>query len=301
MRLFRPTSAQRGRGAPWKTALAAGLGVLSVWGVLRAQKPFEEWPAIEYGNFPLPLDYKQPAEWVRARLRYPDIYGYPDNIRIRWGGLGGFPGYWTMDYPRSDRHLLAGVRRLTRIDARSAEQVTSLDGTDDIYNWPTLYGVEVGHWQLPEKEAGQLREYLNRGGFLMVDDFHGSNALEHDQGLNEWEIFTDSMDRVFPDRRIEDIPDNDPIFHTIYDLNDRFQVPGAQYFETGITYEKGQTGKVPHWRCIRDSKGRIVVAICHNMDLGDAWEVSDEPRYPEKWASLAYRIAMDYFIYDLSH
>lgn len=301
MRLFRPTSARYGRGAPWKTALAAGLGVLSVWGVLRAQKPFEEWPAIEYGNFPLPADYKQPAEWVRARLRYPDIVGYPDHPTVRWGGLGGFPGYWTMDYPRSDRHLLAGVRRLTRIDARSAEQVTSLDGTDDIYNWPTLYGVEVGHWQLPEKEAGQLREYLNRGGFLMVDDFHGSNALDHEQGINEWEVFTDSMDRVFPDRKIEDIPDNDPIFHTIYDLNDRFQVPGAQYFETGITYEKGPTGKVPHWRCIRDSKGRIVVAICHNMDLGDAWEVSDEPRYPEKWASLAYRIAMDYFIYDLSH
>jgi hypothetical protein len=280
--------------------LAAGLGVLSVWGVLRAQKPFEEWPAIEYGNFPLPPDYKQPAEWVRARLRYPDILGYPDKP-VRWGGLGPFPGYWTMDYPRSDRHLLAGVRRLTRIDARSVEQVTSLDGTDDIYNWPTLYGVEVGHWSLPDKEAGQLREYLNSGGFLMVDDFHGSNAAEHDQGIDEWAIFTDSMDRVFPDRHIIDIPDNDPIFHTIYDLDDRFQVPGAQYFETGITYEKGQSGKVPHWRGIRDDKGRIVVAICHNMDLGDAWEVSDEPRYPEKWASLAYRIAMDYFIYDLSH
>src|SRR3984957_14750233 len=114
-----------------------------------------------------------------------------------------------MAYPRSDRHLLAGVRRLTRIDARSVEQVTSLDGTDDIYNWPTLYGVEVGHWRLPDKEAGQLREYLNRGGFLMVDDFHGSNALEHDQGINEWEIFTDSMSRVLARRPIGEIPDDD--------------------------------------------------------------------------------------------
>ena len=81
------------------------------------------------------------------------------------------------------------------------------------------------------------------------------------------------MNRVFPDRKIEDIPDNDPIFHTIYDLDDRFQVPGAQYFETRLTYEKGPTGMAPHWRCIRDAKGRIIVAICHNMDLGDAWEV----------------------------
>jgi hypothetical protein len=109
------------------------------------------------------------------------------------------------------------------------------------------------------------------------------------------------MSKVFPDRPIEDIPDNDPIFHTLYDLQDRFQVPGAQVFESKITYEKGPTGKVPHWRCIRDDKGRIMVAICHNMDLGDAWEWSDDPKYEEKWASLAYRIAMNYFIYDLSH
>ncbi len=51
---------------------------LSICGVLLAQKPFKEWPAIEYDDFPLPADWKQKAEWTRARLRYPDIYGYPD-------------------------------------------------------------------------------------------------------------------------------------------------------------------------------------------------------------------------------
>ena len=282
-----------------RTALAVGvLGFASVLGVLRAQKPFKEYPAIEYENFPVPPDYNQKTEWVRARLRYPDIYGYPDHSRYVMRDGSPFPGFWTMDYPRSDRHLLAGVKRLTRIDTRLAEQVVSLDGTDEIYNWPVLYGVEVGHWLLPDDQAAQLREYLLRGGFFMCDDFHGS---EYHDGLNEWQTFTNSMSKVFPDRRIEDIPDDDPIFHTLYDLQERFQVPGAQYFDTGITYEKGPTGKVPHWRCIRDDKGRIMVAICHNMDLGDAWEWSDDPKYPEKWASLAYRIAMNYFMYDLTH
>ncbi len=277
----------------FSSALAVGsLGLVSILGVLRAQKPFKEYPALEYTNFPLPQDYNQPAEWTRARLRYPDIYGYPNNSRLRMNDGTAFPGYWTMDYPRSDRHLLAGVRRLTRIDTRSVEQVVSLDGTDEIYNWPVAYGVEVGHWQLPDDPAAQLRDYLLRGGFFMVDDFHGDQ---------EWDIFTNSMSRVFPDRPIEDIPDKDPIFHTLYDLEERFQVPGAIYFESGLTYEKGESGKVPHWRCIRDDKGRIMVAICHNMDLGDAWEHSDEPRYLEKWASLAYRIGMNYFIYDLTH
>jgi Domain of unknown function (DUF4159) len=281
--------------------LVTACGLVSFFGTLFAQNPFKEWPAIEYDDFPLPPDYQQKADWTRARLRYPDIYGYPTNPRLQMRDGSAFPGYWTMDYPRSDRHLLAGVRRLTRIDTKSVEQVVSLDGTDEIFNWPMLYAVEVGHWKLAADDAAQLRDFLLRGGFLMVDDFHGSNARDHDQGINEWQNFIDSMSLVLPDRPIEDLPNGDPIFHVLYDLDDRFQVPGAQYFETGITYEKGPTGKQPHWRAIRDDHGRVVVAICHNMDLGDAWEHSDEPRYLEKWASLAYRVAMNYFIYDLSH
>ena len=169
--------------------IVLGILILTVCGVTLAQKPFRQWPAIEYENFPLPPDYQKPAEWTRARLRYPDIYGYPYPPLITNDG-SPFPGYWTMDYPRSDRHLLEGVRRLTRIDSRSVEQVVSF-GEDDMYNFPVMYAVEVGHWQLGDEDAKQLREYLDRGGFLMVDDFHGTQ---------EWAIFMRSMRKVFPDR-----------------------------------------------------------------------------------------------------
>ena len=274
-----------------RTVFPVALLGLAAVAALFAQGRFREYPAIEYENFPLPPDWAQKTEWTRARLRYPDVYGYPFRSLMMNDGRE-FPGYWTMDYPRSDRHLLEGVRRLTRIESRSVEQVVSLDGTPEIYNWPVIYAVEPGHWMLPDDQARQLREYLMRGGFLMVDDFHGDR---------EWAVFTASMNRVFPGRPIVDLDDRDPIFHTIYDLSERFQVPGAQYFETGLTYEKGETGKVAHWRGIFDDRGRVMVAICHNMDLGDAWEHSDEAEYKEKWASLAYRIAMNYFIYDLTH
>jgi hypothetical protein len=270
-----------------RVALALVIAVLGTWGVLRAQKPFKEYPGVEYTDFELPPDYQQPHDWVRARLKYVDS---PYSRRGGFRRFGGGPGAWTTDYPRSDRHLLQGVRRLTRIDTRSVEQVTELDGTDDIYNWPMLYAVEVGQWQMPDAEGPQLRDFINRGGFLMVDDFHGTN---------EWEIFLEGITKVFPDKPIVDIPDDDPIFHVLYDLQDRVQVPGAQYLRSGRTYE--QNGYEARWRAIYDDKGRIVVAICHNMDLGDAWEWSDDPRYPEAWASLAYRIAMNYFTYDLSH
>jgi hypothetical protein len=271
--------------------MRAVLAVCVLTLVLWAQKPFKEYEGTEYNDFPLPADYLNKTEWTRARLKYPSVYG--QNYRRR-GDLN-----WTIDFPRSDRHLLEGVRRLTRIDTRSVEQVVELDGTDDVYNWPMMYAVEVGHWDLPDDQAGQLRDFLLRGGFLMVDDFHGDEPYHN--VMSEWQVFLASMTKVFPDREIVDLKDGDAIFHTIYDLDQRFQVAGWQWYRSGRTYEAGETGKTPHWKAIYDDKGRVMVAICHNMDLGDAWEWSDDPRYPEKWASLAYRIAMNYFIYDLTH
>jgi hypothetical protein len=281
-----------------RTALTVAFLGLAAWSGLRAQKPFKKWPGIEYDDWPLPPDYQDKHEWTRARLRYPDIYGYPERVMtLRDGRL--FPGYWTMDFPRSDRHLLEGVRRLTRIDTKSVEQVVTLDGSDDVFNWPMLYAVEVGHWKLAESDAAQLREFLLRGGFLMVDDFHGTEPYN---GIREWDTFMESMKKVLPDWPVEEIPDGDPIFRTLWDLKERLQVPGSSnYFETGLTYEDGETGKVPHWRCIRDDKGRVIVAICHNMDLGDGWENADEPKYPERYTTMAYHIGLNYFVYDLTH
>jgi len=271
-----------------RSALLLFAAALGIWGVGYAQRPFQQYEAAEYEDFPLPTDWNAKTEWTRARLRYPSVYA-------RWGRDLN----WTIDYPRSDRHLLQGIRRLTRIDTRSVEQVVDLDGTGDVYNWPMMYAVEVGHWALPDDQAAQLREFLLRGGFLMVDDFHGDQPYHNVP--SEWQVFLASMHRVFPDRPIVDIENSDPIFHTVYDLDDRFQVPGWQYNYSGRTYEAGETGKVPHWRGIYDDKGRVMVAICHNMDLGDAWEWSDDPRYPEKFARLAYQIAVNYFMYDLTH
>jgi uncharacterized protein DUF4159 len=257
------------------------------WGLLRAQKPFKEYDTVEgHAESAIPPDANVPHEWTRARLMYRDYSGFG-----RFGFQRG-AGSWTIDYPRSDRHLLYGVKRLTKIDSRSVEQPVALDNTDDVYNWPTLYAVEVGHWVFNEEEAAQLRDFLNRGGFLMVDDFH-ANA--------EWQVFLEGIKQVFPDREIVDLPNAEPIFHTLYDLDDKYQIPGAQFLRSGRTYEKDESGRPAHWRGIYDDKGRIVVAICHNMDLGDAWEWSDEPEYPAEWANMAYRIAMNYFVYDLTH
>ena len=104
---------------------------------------------------------------------------------------------------------------------------------------------------------------------------------------------------VFPDRPVEDLTDKDEIFHVLYDLNERFQVPGEQYVSTGRTYEKD--GYVAEWRGIRDDKGRIMVAMCHNMDLGDSWEHADNPQYPARFSDLGIRIGVNYLVYSMTH
>ena len=124
----------------------------------------------------------------------------------------------------------------------------------------------------------------------MVDDFHGSR---------EWSIFMESMQRVFPDRPVVDIPDSDPIFHTFWDTVDRQQIPGLQYVYYGRTYE--QDGYTARWRGVYDDEGRIMVAICHNMDLGDAVEHSDNPAYPEDYSAQAMRIFINYIVYSMTH
>ena len=113
------------------------------------------------------------------------------------------------------------------------------------------------------------------------------------------EGFVDAARAIFPDRPIVDIPDDDPIFHTIYDLDERFQIPVVAYVYHGRTYERD--GVNPEWKGVYDDNGRLMVAICHNMDIGDAWEWADEPRYPEKFASLAYRIGINYIVYAMTH
>jgi len=225
-------------------------------------------------------------EYSWSRLRYS----------MAGGGNGGY-GYgrwasWSRDYPKADRQFLIALKRLTRINARPVEQVVDLDseGPESIENFPWVYAVQVQTWTFTEPEAKRLREYLLKGGFLMVDDFHGAT---------DWEHFMNGMLMVFPDRPIEDLTDKDEIFHVLYDLTERFQVPGEQYVGTGRTYEKD--GYIPEWRAIKDDRGRVMVAICHNMHLGDAWEWADDPRYPEKFASLAFRLGINYVMYGMTH
>jgi len=282
------------RRALWRWG--SGLAALTLYAVY-AQRPFRVFRSLEpYDDIALPPDFQEKTEWIFARLMYPQhpnarfarwSYGWGRNLDWKMGGTS-----WSQDYPRADRHFAQALRRLTRVHVRSVEQPVNPDDTDDIYNWPWLCAGEMGDWKLTDDQAKTLREYLLRGGFLMLDDFWGPE---------EYGRFDETMRRVFPDRQMIDIDGKDAIFHTVYDLDDRYQILGqwALRGRGGMAYRAA--GTVPHWMGIFDDQGRIMVAACFNNDVGDSWEWADDPYYPEKFSALGIRIGVNYVVYSMTH
>ena len=225
-------------------------------------------------------DGNEHVEWIFSRFHF--------NLNNEFGGYRGFQR-WAADYPKSDRQFIMGVRRLTRLDTRATGQVIDANN-DALFDYPWLYAEDPGAWTITPAQGARLRLYLLRGGFLFLDDSHGDY---------EWENLSNGVRMIFPDRRIEDIGDDDELFHVFYDLNDKKQIPGTRYIWGGRQYTWDSA--VPRWRGVSDDKGRIMIAICHNSDVGDAWEWADSPNYPENLASLAYRIGVNYIIYSMTH
>lgn len=209
-----------------------------------------------------------------------------------WGRRRG--GSWATDYPKADQQFLTVLRRLTNIDAFPADNAIRLDDPN-LRRFPFLYAVEVGNMSLTDMEVKGLRDYLLAGGFLMADDFWGTY---------EWQQFEGEMMRVLPEYPIVDIPADHEIFRAFYDVAEIIQVPnvdnGRRHFRSGSpTHE--QDGYVPRCRGIFDDRGRLLVVINWNTDIGDAWEWAEQPDYPLKFSTYAYQMGANFIAYAMSH
>ena len=202
-----------------------------------------------------------------------------------------------MDTWNADYQYMWGIQRLTNIKLHMEPHPLPIMDPD-LFKFPYIYAVEPGHMELSQPQADRLREYLMRGGFLHVDDFWG---------LQEWAQFSAQMKKVFPEREIKDLPMTHEIFHTFFDIDEIMQVPndnlGKQYTRSGgrtRTWER-QDDTAPHVRGISDDKGRLMVLMTYNSDFGDAWEWADDPEYPVKFTTYAYRLGMNSIIYCMTH
>ena len=223
-------------------------------------------------------------QWTFARVRYGTYAGESrSNLRI-----GYWDEPWAIDAPAAEQNLTRRLRSVTAIEVTEPVVITMDD--EKIWQYPWLYLVEPSNLLLNEKEIVTLREHLLRGGTLTLDDFHGPY---------EWDLTVRQLKLIFPDREIVDIPDNDPVFHVAYDLDEHIQIPGIQSLYSGLSYERD--GFEPHWRGIYDDQGRLMVVINFNMDLGDAWEHADVPEYSLLYTTRAYKYAINYILYAMTH
>ena len=241
----------------------------------------------ERGYRDLAQDAKSPpeAEFHLARMIYRTYGG---------GGSHGFyEPWWAIDYPLAEEHFLPALRRMTSLSV--SEDSRHLEVTNDrVFQYPFLFMQQPGrgNWNPNSQEAACLREYLLRGGFLLVDDFHGDR---------EWATFEPGMRRVFPDRPIVDIPATDSLLHVFFDLDQKIQIPGRRHVHSyGGQMTVNMQGP-PQWRGIYDDQGRLMVAMNFNMDMGDSWEHADDPGYPGTMTAQGYRLGTNYILYAMTH
>jgi len=230
------------------------------------------------------------ADFNFLRVEYTDNTGRGFGFVSRGGRASG---WWAQDWPDCENHFTIGVNRLTRVHAGDPRHLPLTD--EHIFDYPFIYLTQTGYWDLSKEEIAALREYLLRGGFLMTDDFWS------DRGPQEWNNFEDTMNEVLPNHPPTKIELSDSVMHVLYDIEqkDLTFIPGSRHVFNGRVNQPA--GTTHEWKAIYDDKGRMVVAVNFNTDIGDAWEFADVPEYPEKMTNLAYHYGINYLIYSLTH
>jgi hypothetical protein len=251
------------RKAVWPFA-----AILSISGGIWLARAHQERPRVE-------------TKFTMGRIRYSTpMYGFGFGRRGGGRGGGGEPP-WGHDWPNSEENFMKILAEVTRIDVNPGGHVISFDN-EEVFKYPIAYLCEVGFLNLSEKEVANMREYLLRGGFLIVDDFRYDDALAN---------FQYQMKRVFPDRSLEDLPRNHPIFTCFYDVSNLYMAPPPIY----------DRRLVPAYFGMFDDNRRLMMVVDYNNDISDYWEWSANPFYRVEDTNEAFKYGVNYVMYALTH
>lgn len=278
-------------GTAW---LACGDELSRRWGTTEFKTAREadnkEFPT---PTWPLDPDFKNDT-FTFARLQYVaqhDKYGR---------GHVDAENRWLIDFPACDLDLSYRLHQMTAIKVDPDGRVVKMSDTN-VFNYPFLYLIEPARGFLTDEEIPIWRKYLLNGGFVMVDDFWGER---------EWKNFQEEIERLFPpdkfpNQKMTDLALDHPVFHTVFDLKEFPQVPGIDHFvKYGRSHERPfDGGEEVHYRGIHDDKGRLMVLVCHNTDLGDGWEREGEnEEYFRKFSEpKAFPMGINAIVYAMTH
>ncbi len=238
-------------------------------------------------------------DWELSREIPHDVFTF---VRIRYNSYGFRGGKWATDYPDADLNFSYRLQEMTSMKVHPDGKIMEL--TDEkLIDYPFIYIIEPGDLEFTETEVIALRKYLLNGGFLMVDDFWGGW---------EYENFTEEMRRVFPPKEFpqqqpRELPQEHPIFHCVFDLKEKPQVPSIGVALSGRMYEPRDhptdDGSEVHYQGLHDDKGRMMAIICHNTDLGDGWEREgqDQEYFKQFSEPRAYPMGINIIYYAMTH
>ncbi len=263
-----------------------GGGELMVPESTKTARDVESRTAVETPVWTNPPGFETDA-FTFTRLRYDKS---PDRRRRGSGG-------WTTDLPDSDLNLSYRLQQMMslRVDP-NGRLIRPTDA--QLCDYPFLFASAPGSLNFTEEEALALRRHLQQGGFLLLADFHGDR---------EWANCAEAMKLVFPEREFFELPLEHPLYHGVFDIKAKVQVPnirlGIASEQSGVTWEGGDDSMEVHHRAIADDRGRLMVLALHNADMSDGWEREGESDYyfhnfSEK---VAYPLGVNLIFYVLTH
>lgn len=236
----------------------------------------------EYDNNLPKLQKDLSGRFTFARIRFDTsqfahLYGY--NLQL---GDGGPP--WSHDYPAAGRHLMKIIAETSKADVTldTNEPIFSFDNPD-LFKYPFVYLCEVGFMQLNDKEIAGMREYLLRGGFILVDDFRSPGQFANLQ---------QHVKRALPELELKKLDLSHPIFNCFFSIKTLELAP--------VYGGYGFNGNPEFWG-LEDETGRLMMIINYNYDASDFWQFSDNPFRPIEETNDAYKFGVNYIVYALTH
>jgi hypothetical protein len=214
---------------------------------------------------------------------------------------------WGTDYPGADINFSVRLGELTKVPVKRItdgdEQIPDavvVRLTDDwLFRCSFTLMEDAGTARFSDAEVERLREYLLKGGFLLVSDYHGSLAKAQ---------FDEEIGRVLPPGEfpiVDLTPPDHPMWNTMFHVSRIPQMASIQTWRrtAGGTVERwNEDGSPPDVRGIADDHGRIMVVMVHNTDLPDPWErEGEESEYFFRFSPQAYAVGVNILLYALTH
>jgi hypothetical protein len=251
--------------------LAGVVAVLAQDSFFGMGRPLEIYPNIEYDG-----------RFTFVRVKYTTAPGG------FW--YGGWPA-WAHGYPVSEQNLMHILDEVSLINGHVDEINTLTLDDPELFNYPVAYLIEVGWWTLTDSEAAALRAYLQKGGFVIVDDFK-VRGWGGGLGGGGWEAFERNMRRVLPKAKFVDLDATHPIFHSFFEVPSLDVVPQA--------YNAGR----PLFRGVfedNDPARRLQMIINYNTDVSQFWEWTGTGLRPLGESNEAYKLGVNYVVYGMTH